>query len=452
MTIAVFYAFSAALLLPTRPPPRATVRATETSYDSGRAVNIVKELASRAAGLSIGTPDFIGGGTDALKGEILSLIAPYGDPALNIGDETFEAVDDACRQLERRNPTPANACIDPLEGAWKVRYSDAPPPSNGALGPIRGKAFQIIDVASRTYSNELSVFGGALQLKLKATFTQPDPNAAALRVAFRSIRAILFGIPLGDGIQFPEGTERTWLLTYTDEDTRIVRAGVDGGRSTVRDLGLIAKEEGEAADSYLFVLTRAKAAESEIPANPLQAAAQRRALKEELLALTEGENLGASTTEETREEISELMDRLAALNPTEDTASSPLLVGTWDIVWTTESELLYLTENGFAWLPCTGAYQTIERERDAEGGGGWRYSLGNAIDFDGGYLRVDSTCEPEPSGGRVNFKFEGCEAKWKALTLPLPPVGSGWFECIYVDEDVRLARDLRGDLQVCRRR
>ena len=36
----------------------------------------------------------------------------------------------------------------------------------------------------------------------------------------------------------------------------------------------------------------------------LQAAAQRRALKEELLALTEGENLGASTTEETLEEIS----------------------------------------------------------------------------------------------------------------------------------------------------
>ena len=49
----------------------------------------------------------------------------------------------------------------------------------------------------------------------------------------------LFGIPRGDGIHvWPEGTERTWLLTYTDEDTRIVRAGVDGGRSTVRDLGL----------------------------------------------------------------------------------------------------------------------------------------------------------------------------------------------------------------------
>ena len=85
----------------------------------------------------------------------------------------------------------------------------------------------------------------------------PDPNAAALRVAFRSIRAILFGIPLGNGIQFPEGTERTWLLTYTDEDTRIVRAGVDGGRSVARDVGLIEAGAGEAKDAYLFVLRRA---------------------------------------------------------------------------------------------------------------------------------------------------------------------------------------------------
>jgi len=58
-------------------------------------------------------------------------------------------------------------------------------------------------------------------------------------------------------VQFPAGTERTWLLTFTDDDFRVVRAGVDGGKSTVRDVGLIPKGEGEAADSYLFVLTRA---------------------------------------------------------------------------------------------------------------------------------------------------------------------------------------------------
>ena len=49
---------------------------------------------------------------------------------------------------------------------------------------------------------------------------------------------------------------RTWLLTYTDADLRLVRAGVDGGRSTARELGLVSADEGQAADAYLFVLTR----------------------------------------------------------------------------------------------------------------------------------------------------------------------------------------------------
>ena len=48
----------------------------------------------------------------------------------------------------------------------------------------------------------------------------------------------------------------------------------------------------------------------------------------------------------------------------------------------------------------------------------WRYAR-QCIGDDGGYLRVDSTCEPEPSGGRVSSSsLSGCEAKWKALFVP----------------------------------
>ena len=46
---------------------------------------------------------------------------------------------------------------------------------------MRGKAYQIIDSDAGTYSNELSLFDGLLQLKLLATFTQPDARAAALQ-------------------------------------------------------------------------------------------------------------------------------------------------------------------------------------------------------------------------------------------------------------------------------
>ena len=63
---------------------------------------------------------------------------------------------------------------------------------------------------------------------------------------------------------------------------------------------------------------------------------------------------------------------------------------------------------------------------------------------------VRSTCNPD-GDSRVNFRFEVCEASWRSVSVPLPPVGSGWFEVIYMDEELRLCKDVRGDLQVCRR-
>ena len=49
---------------------------------------------------------------------------------------------------------------------------------------------------------------------------------------------------------------RTWVLTYTDSDTRVVRAGVDGGKSTARSLGLVEEGVGEAKDAFVFFMTR----------------------------------------------------------------------------------------------------------------------------------------------------------------------------------------------------
>ena len=56
-------------------------------------------------------------------------------------------------------------------------------------------------------------------------------------------------------IEFQAGTERTWCLTYVDADMRLVRAGVDGGQSTARRLGIV-QAENEAKDAYLFVMTK----------------------------------------------------------------------------------------------------------------------------------------------------------------------------------------------------
>ncbi|EOD31548.1 hypothetical protein EMIHUDRAFT_252286 [Emiliania huxleyi CCMP1516] len=426
------------------------LQAPVAGYDARRGIKIVQELASR----SVGGP-LPSSGTADLKKSILALLEPFGDPALRVPDTEFRLIDEQCRLLEARNPARGADALEALQGCWKVRYSNAPPPSNGALGPVRGAAFQRVDVPSRTYTNELSLLGAALFVQLTATFEPRGP--LALRVAFQTITFSILGLRLPP-VAFPPGTERTWLLTYTDEDTRLVRAGVDGGRSTARDLGLLSREEGEAADSYLFVLTRATPSESSrapaglpSPLAPLARAAERRRLKAQLLEACGGQSLGAEAGAEDLRRVRDLSDRLAALTPTADPASSPLLCGTWDIIWTTESELLALTKRGLLGLPCTAAYQAIARTREG-GAGPWAYSLDNAIEFDGGFLRVGSTCEPAASGGRVNFVFQSCAARWRALELPLPPVGSGWFDVLYVDEELRVCRDSRGDLQVCARR
>ena len=185
----------------------------------------------------------------------------------------------------------------------------------------------------------------------------------------------------------------------------------------------------------------------------MAAAGQRRALKTALMQACEGQRLGAATDEAGRARIISLINQLKQLNPTARPAQSTKLLGTWRVVWTTESELLALTNSGLLGLPCQGASQTIGRTAAADERGAQRgafdYSLSNEISFEGGFLRVGSSCEPQAQGGRVNFRFESCAAKWRSVQLPLPPVGSGWFEVLYLDEDLRLCTDVRGDWQVC---
>ena len=69
-----------------------------------------------------------------------------------------------------------------------------------------------------------------------------------------------------------------------------------------------------------------------------------------------------------------------------------------------------------------------------------------------GLLRVCSTFAPdEDDGRRFNFAFESCDLRWRSVTLPLPPVGKGWGEVVYLDDDFRIQRDVRGDLLVATR-
>lgn len=147
------------------------------------------------------------------------------------------------------------------DGAWMVRYTTAPPPSNGRLGPFDGVARQVIDLKGGRYVNELSVpphswlravlnaqwseWDGVLLLDDKkdvgpsssslpadatATATDPDPNvdyaATGWKVDFDDISIFVGGVKLFSK-KFSD-TSRIWKTTYVDDDTRIVRAGRTG--------------------------------------------------------------------------------------------------------------------------------------------------------------------------------------------------------------------------------
>jgi len=113
-------------------------------------------------------------------------------------------------------------------------------------------------------------------------------------------------------------------------------------------------------------------------------------------------------------------------------------------VWTTESELNFAVDKGLLGLPWRRTYQTIDVPRG---------TLTNVIEFEeGGFLRVGSTISPDAERGeRFSFSFDSCAVRWRSLELPLPPVGRGWGELLYLDDELRVQRDVRGDLLVATR-
>ena len=98
--------------------------------------------------------------------------------------------------------------------------------------------------------------------------------------------------------------------------------------------------------------------------------------------------------------------------------------------------------NGLFGLPWVRTYQAIDLARG---------SLENVLEFDGGELRVGSTIAPDEAdekGTRFDFAFRNCALTWRNVRVPLPPVGRGWGELLYLDDDLRIQRDVRGDMLV----
>ncbi|WOL10194.1 hypothetical protein Cni_G18948 [Canna indica] len=163
--------------------------------------------------------------------------------------------------------------------------------------------------------------------------------------------------------------------------------------------------------------------------------------KAELLSLIADQERGLRTQSDAkkRAEIVAAIEALGTLGSDQVTTGSSLS-GTWRMLWTTEKEQLFIIKNAYLFGTRTGdVLQVIDVERR---------SLNNVITFPpSGVFFVRSSIEAAPPQ-RVNFKFTSAVLRGSNWEIPLPPFGQGWFESIYLDDDIRVAKDIRGDYLV----
>mmetsp|Transcript_27407 Transcript_27407/g.57192 ORF Transcript_27407/g.57192 Transcript_27407/m.57192 type:complete len:222 (+) Transcript_27407:38-703(+) len=166
--------------------------------------------------------------------------------------------------------------------------------------------------------------------------------------------------------------------------------------------------------------------------------ARRSELKQRLSAKCR-ENLGRSTPD-IRQRIESIMEQLGPLNPTPETATSPLLKRKWIVEWTSEKEINFFLEKGISEeITQTLEGNVLENYIPFVKGGGFSVT---------GQINVD---EEREGLLRTNFKFLNANldvGRWGEYSFP--PLGAGWFDTIYLDEGLRIDTNSRDDVLICR--
>lgn len=191
-----------------------------------------------------------------------------------------------------------------------------------------------------------------------------------------------------------------------------------------------------------------------------------------------------------RADVEAAIDELYAVAPRSCLfPSEKEISGRWRLVWTSEREVLWLIENSKKVFGANigEVFQTLSLSSPSpssssseENKGEARPELMNEVVFPpGGLFVVNSSAKVRGSdsssgsdkvkgkgkenvavGTRVDFKFSSARLDVAkvvdedtgefapSFSLPLPPFGRGWFDTVVVD-DVRIARDVRGDTLIC---
>ncbi|KAL5728325.1 putative plastid-lipid-associated protein 11 [Ranunculus cassubicifolius] len=163
--------------------------------------------------------------------------------------------------------------------------------------------------------------------------------------------------------------------------------------------------------------------------------------KSDLLDLISNEERGIKTqgNPSKQSKIIKAIEAMEVLGKNSVTTDSNLSA-TWRMLWTTEKEQLFIIKNASFFGTKTGdVLQVIDVEKGV---------LNNVITFPpSGVFFVRSSIEIA-SAQRVNFRFTSAVLRGENWEFPLPPFGKGWFESVYMDEDIRVVKDIRDDYLV----
>ncbi|GMY23270.1 probable plastid-lipid-associated protein 11, chloroplastic [Fagus crenata] len=169
--------------------------------------------------------------------------------------------------------------------------------------------------------------------------------------------------------------------------------------------------------------------------------AQSQSAKRNLLTLISDQDRGLKTQKNPskRASIIEAIDDLA-FHGRDTVTTGGTLSATWRLLWTTEKEQLFIVENaGLFGTRAGDVLQVIDVDKR---------TLNNVITFPpDGVFFVRSDIEIA-SPQRVNFRFTSAVLRGKNWEFPLPPFGQGWFESVYLDDEIRVVQDIRGDYLV----
>ncbi|KAK7293394.1 hypothetical protein RJT34_16259 [Clitoria ternatea] len=168
---------------------------------------------------------------------------------------------------------------------------------------------------------------------------------------------------------------------------------------------------------------------------------QSQSAKDHLFALIADQNRGLVTQSDPvkRAAIVEAIDALAAKGAASVTTGDSLS-GTWRLLWTTEKEQLFIIEKAPLFGTQAGDVLQVIDVRNR--------TLNNVITFPPhGVFFVRSGIEVA-SSQRVNFRYTSAVLRGKNWEIPLPPFGQGWFDTVYLDDNLRVVKDIRGDYLV----